>query len=431
MAAEARALADLKLTRGSLGWVQERLDGPELAYLPESGPVRLQLAGEVLKLYQDLFNMHRDDPDLRFELARARRISANIGRSMGEAGETHQRYDGAIRLLDALARIDPDSDRYRLERARARHDFGEYLRMAGQPRLAEEEQIKAIEALKPRGGAAIVDDRSTRMEASSLINLAVAQLETGRPRQALPHARRAVEMLTPLAEKPRVQQHDRLLHIYALNARAASLMASGDREGARKDLEVAAGLARELNKGRENTDTQFALGMVLDSQGLLFAEAGDQDEAIKRFDEANAILLDLYRKNQRFVFIEKELAVSWNGRGTARLAIHRVKPSPSLLDSAQSDCEQARASLERIAKLWPGNFIYQSLLGQSLGTLGRIALVRDKKEEARDLLEQSLARHQLALDANRESPDDPKRIEIIRDELKEIEPTRVGSAPGS
>lgn len=184
-AAEARDLADLKLTRGSLGWILEQLDGPELGYLPESGPVRLQLAGGVLKLYQDLRQAHPHDPDVKFELARARRIAANIGRSMGESNLSQQRYLGAIALMESLARTNPGSEGHPIERARAHHDHGEYLRMAGQPRPAEDEQLKVLEVLKPHDGAATDDDPFPRLEASALINLAAARLETGRPGEAL------------------------------------------------------------------------------------------------------------------------------------------------------------------------------------------------------------------------------------------------------
>ena len=238
--AEQKTQADLKLTRGSLRMTLDGLSGPELAYLPNSGPPRLRLANSVLEFYRDLIKTHPADADVRSELAHACRVKANIGRSMGQFEPARGLYVEAIDLLEPIVAHSPDSDDHRISLAWAHIDAGEHLRMAGNPRLAEDEQLKAIDALK-RPSTTRMDDRYAQAEAVALIDLAAARLATGRPHEALPQARRAIELLEPLVDTPRSLSNNRMFFIYALATRAYARGETGDREAAWKDLEEAAG----------------------------------------------------------------------------------------------------------------------------------------------------------------------------------------------
>ena len=170
--------------------------------------------------------------------------------------------------------------------------------------------------------------------------------------------------------------------------------------------------------------------MVLDEQGRFLSEGGKPAEAIKVFEAAHSLLTDLWKRNQRFVFLEKELANSWNGRGGARLALHRLQPDPKLLDLALVDCTKAREYFEKIATIWPENFEYQSELGRTLANMGRIALATNDQKKAANLLGQAIERHEQACKANRESPDDAKLADGLREELKRIGPAGSASSPG-
>jgi tetratricopeptide (TPR) repeat protein/tRNA A-37 threonylcarbamoyl transferase component Bud32 len=410
------AQADLTITRELFHQLLDGLSGPGLTYLSESGPPRLELVRQLIAHHRDLIAKHPADPTLKHEMARAILVQANIRRSIGQFDEATKDYDEAIGLL-ANSDADPDPIDARILLASVYIDRGENHRLAGRPGDAEPNYLEAIEIRKGLP-ADPEDDRVARIEAKALIDLAACRAEVDRPREAGPQAVRAVEILSELAGRPVAQQVDRLLLIYAINVLATTRRGSGEWQAARDDLADAIGRAKELRSTWENTDSRYAMALSLNERGLVLGQLGDHAGAATEFGAAFAILADLWKKNQRVPFMEGDLAASLGGRGAARLALLKGKLDPNALILAQKDCVKAREYLEQLVVRWPGHYVYQSLLGQSLATLGRIAEAQGNADQAHGLLTPAHERHKLALKANPNSPDDKILEPALRREIE-------------
>jgi eukaryotic-like serine/threonine-protein kinase len=415
------AQGDLDLARKSSHLLLEGLSGPGLTYLPNSGPPRLELAGQLIQFHRDLIRKHPVDPVLKYEMARAILAESNIRRSMGQFDPARKGYDEVIGLLEVLSNTDPASDDDRILLVSAYIDRGEALRMSGRPKDAEGDFLKAL-GITEGSPAPPGDDRYSRIEASALMDLAACRVETDRPRDAGPQANRAVEILLRLASKPQAYPTDRLLLVYALNTRATASRKVGELQVAGKDLTDAVGRAKELRTTWENTDSRFAMAMSLNEQGLLLSKLADYEGASSVFNGAFVILANLLKSNQHVPFMEGELAASLNGRGAARLAIQKTKPDANALTQAQKECAKAREYLDQLCTKWPKNYVYQSSLGQTLANLGRIAKAQGDPKGAREFLKLALERHRIAIETNPNSPDDKAHETAIREEIEALPP---------
>ena len=160
--------------------------------------------------------------------------------------------------------------------------------------------------------------------------------------------------------------------------------------------------------------------MSQNEQGRLLRDAGEIAEAAMLFTKAFSILADLWKKNYRIPFMECDMAAALNARGGVRLALQSANPDPKALDLARADCVKARSNLDQLIHNWPDYYVYQGLQGQALANLGRISLAQNDPKQALELMELSLDRHQRALKANPESPDDKALEAIVREELKSL-----------
>ncbi len=405
----AAALAMLK-------YFAEELAGPDLAYIPNTAPIRTRIVDKVLGFHRDLYRRHPADPEVRSELAEVCRLAANIGRTMGRFDGPQGLYAESIRLLESTEGGRIDLDRLRLLLSSARHDAGENLRMAGKPRAAEAEFLKALDDLKRPGSAPLDTPEARRKQAQILLDLASARLETGRPAEAKFASRKAVELLLPLADDPRAQPVDRLLLIRCLACRACSDHDLGHHQGASDDLNEAGRWARELNmNSRINLDAPFTLAMVRNLQGQIALDRKRPAEAVGAFEEAVSILMVLLPKNPDLPFYQDQMGMALNGRSACRLAEGR-------LDDALADGNRSRAYFEGLVARWPGHYAYHGQLGRTLGNLGRIALASGKPTEAFGWWRKALPRHQEALRVNSESPEDKMSAAACRAELQKLEP---------
>ena len=354
-----------------------------------------------------LLRQHPADPIVRSDLAYACWITANIARSTGEFGKAGDHYRDAVGLLTRLNDRASVTDIDRLLLANARLDLGESLRMAGSPSEAETWYLQALDLLTGPGVPS-GDERYPRTQASALIDLAGCQVATGRAMKARSHASKAIEILRPLAERPRSKDKDRLLLVYALASRSDALGACGEQGPSRSDLEEALKIAEELARQSSevaNTDHRYALTKIQIGLGRLLSKAGDLAGAAVQFDTAYAGLAVLWRENLRMPFMEADMAEALNGRAEATLVLLAAMPDASALKRAEEDCINARSSLLGIVHRWPDHYDYRRLLGQTIAALGRIALVRGERERAEHLLNESLEHHGRARGLN---PLDPK-----------------------
>jgi tetratricopeptide (TPR) repeat protein len=395
--------------------------------LPNSGPGRMNLASEVLAFYREIVSQHPADPDMKYELGNSCRIAANIGRSMGDEEATIELYNEGLGLLGTLVVENPGSDDYRIGLALAHVDSGEHKRMAGKPRAAESEQLRALEILQQAGAIAKVDERYHRIEAVALFDLASARLAMGRPLEALPQARKAVELLRPLVERPTIRNDDRIYYIYGLLNKAIANHESGHPVEARNELDEAARRTEEI--GSSSTDALYAHALIQNERGRILAESGKAIEAEAAYHAAFSELFKLFLSNNRVPFIEREIAVARNGRGGARLAALGTSPDREALVPALEDCTKARDYLTSLVQQWPGHYDYHSQLGRALANLGRIARLMNQEKASCELMTQAITCHQRASKLNPDSPDDKKLEAAIRDELKTFEAGRARVSP--
>jgi tetratricopeptide (TPR) repeat protein len=201
-------------------------------------------------------------------------------------------------------------------------------------------------------------------------------------------------------------------------------------EPAREDLTEALKRARELldePDGIANTDYRYALAMTENEFGGFLLKAGEPDEAVSRFDAAYSILAELWNQNTRIPYMENAMAAALIGRAEARLALPATHSDPNRLESARKDAEEARANLVQLTARFPDHYAFLGNLGRAFAILGRIALAREDRGQAKSLIESALENHKKALNANPDSPDELAAIKAIREEIKAI---HAREAPG-
>ncbi len=429
------AREDLKLTRQSLRNLMDGLSGSALGYLPNSGGPRFALASHVLDLYRELIVKHPDDPDVKYELALASKTTANIGRTIGLFDQSHKLHDQAIDLLTRLLEESPGSDDYRIELSQALHDKGINHQMAGQVRASEPLQVRALEVLGRNSKTdPAAEERSRRVEALALLDLAAARIEMHRAVEARPAVEKCAGLLKTLAEKPDANPIDRLFHVYAVVLGANLAVELGRNKEAWTHFDEAARLIRALRQvpERDNPDLQFADAMILKNKGWLFLAEQHPTQALAAFDEAFGILRAILLNSFRPQFIEKEMANIWIGRATARIELLGAQPDPTALNQIQRDLAQAQSYLQQLADGNRGHYAYEAMLGQDQAVSARLARITSQPDESRRCLEQALAHFQRAAELNPDDRESRKQAAVARenlDKLPKTDPTATAKGP--
>jgi serine/threonine protein kinase len=209
----------------------------QLLQVPGMQPLRRELLQSALRFYQDFLSKRGNDPAIRGELAAAFLRVAKIHKELDKARDSHQFYEQACRLYEALTKEAPESAEYRNGLAECYYWLGrndeaialwQKLIQPGQPRyqkdLAEAFNTRAVahdeagmlaEALQAYEQSLAIramlvrikpDDPDAQRDLSATLNnIGVLLGKSGRQEEALLMYRRATEHKeTAFAQAPQV-----------------------------------------------------------------------------------------------------------------------------------------------------------------------------------------------------------------------------------
>jgi tetratricopeptide (TPR) repeat protein len=259
-----------------------------------------------------------------------------------------------------------------------------------------------------------------RAKASALINLSDLLLLEAQPAEARATADRAGCMLRPLAEDahPGTMTIWRLLLALALENRGAASGDAGERDGAARDLDEAARIARSVARGDESyDDAQFQLACVTKLRGELASkDASKLAKSEEDFGEAFRILARLSGDHGLIPHYREEMAAVLADRAGVRLA-------PAQIPEARQDCEAARGHLARLIedRGVPENPRHLSLLGQVLERQAQIHFVEGSPAEGLSALAEAVKHLTRAVELDPARMTDRARLERIKAAAARVE----------
>lgn len=130
--AESQAETDFRLARDAVDRVILRVSD-ELASVPGTAKMRRALLQDALAFYQAFLAAHRNDPEVKFDAARAAHRIAAIHELLGDLDQVPAPAEQAIRLLGELVDASPHVAEYRLELAESHNLLAECLYKAKGP----------------------------------------------------------------------------------------------------------------------------------------------------------------------------------------------------------------------------------------------------------------------------------------------------------
>jgi tetratricopeptide (TPR) repeat protein len=421
-AAKVEAVANFQMARDAIYQIMD-LVGSRLAYVRGTE----ELAREGLIFSERFLRAQPRDFGVRFDRARILRVTANIGRLNGHFRESLALYQEASNLLRQLSKEVPRSHSILDERVLDSIDMGELVRMAGRPGESKAYFQLALDLLD---ASARPDESASqrRLRAIALVHLASAYNETGGHEQARSCGIQAIELLDPLAGKGVDHPDVALVLLMAHHQFGVAERRLKNGQESKRQLDLAIKRAESLLEAHYDSPTvKHALACALNDRGeLLASDPTFQTSGEDMFKQSGLILCALVNEYPHIPQFNRDLARSYNGIGSARLALglEKLEKDPknakSLLKRALSDCDEARKLLVELLRS-RRLFDYHSCLSQTMANLSRISAALGDADSARLQMEQSLEERRKGIEANRESRIDlelPEKTDGDRASLK-------------
>jgi tetratricopeptide (TPR) repeat protein/tRNA A-37 threonylcarbamoyl transferase component Bud32 len=201
-----------------------------------------------------------------------------------------------------------------------------------------------------------------------------------------------------------------------LTALGAARIKAADLEGARRDLEQAAAIRRELATAHpENPDYQRAWANTLMNLGLVEYHAGNPEAALPQFQQAQQIRQAALRGNPSHAMLRRDLAKGYYNVGHLAAVMGRTS-------EAEEQFRQAIELLDQLAAQFPQDFEYARMYAVCCRTLGGV-LSDERRAERRTWYAQALARLQPLAEKNPEVLDYQKERAAVLLDLFELEAT--------
>jgi serine/threonine-protein kinase len=386
-----------------------------LATIPRMEASRAEIARKALDLYKKLLEQRPDDPDVRVATARAYRLVANTHRGMNQFDLADGFYHDAIGVLERLVEQYPEELAYRDRLAETFMDAGSAMNMRGQPLEGEKWLLRMREAADFLLAKQPNSPDFLRTKYRSLYGLANSLLATDRAHESAELYDRALKIITPQAEANDAKLLPRLEQIMVMRSLAESLREDGRNTQAKEVLRAHLNKAASLsaaNPGENNCKFVLAVGRVEMGRSLAI-DPKNRPVALRAFGDGINELEALVRDFPLFQPYRVDLAGALDSRGEVLLDMQQLEP-------AEADLKRARALLEKLRDDSRESLGIESRLGENLGHLGRLALDRDNRTEARGLFEEAASRHEAALRANPRSRKDAHFAKRIRETLARL-----------
>ncbi|OJW08769.1 MAG: hypothetical protein BGO49_08230 [Planctomycetales bacterium 71-10] len=369
-----------------------RIVRTDLPNVPESVLLRRNVASLATGFLEELWKQKPDDPEtcrlaavLYRELANLQRL---VGRTLGPA------YGRAVGLLRRAGALRPDEPRYRDLLAETLQDLASSLQVENRPAAAEPHLREAVQIVRGLRGEAPDRVDYLRTEARASNGLANNLLLTGRFDEAADLARRAVAIMTPLADSDAPGPTDALeVILYQDSLGEAELGRSRHPEA---EAALGAALRRieaALAGSPDSDDLKMLRGSARLKRAAAVAALGRADEATEDLGAAVAEFGALAERSAEMATYRELLA-------EALLA--RAEMSPP--GPARADLARAEETVDALAKGQKDDPAYSGLLGRIRGRAAMLDAAGPDPGTARARLEGALSLLRSALKVNDKHP---------------------------
>jgi serine/threonine-protein kinase len=360
-----------------------------LAFMAGAEKYRLRLADGFLKDYDRFLERSPRDPQVRADAAAAYREAANLGRLLGDVEKPLARYRRALELLDGLATEFGGESKYRLNRALAEVDLGEFFRMNGRFSDAEEQYRKGLDSAVVPDAKPAQKVLAARVRAMALLNLSVTQNEVGTHDKARQSCQEALDLLRPLTEATPSQPVDSYMVTSALITLGDANRDGGDPRAGERALDEAIRLARSKSD-EQDPNYRHLLGSALINLARCFeSDPSRRTQAVENFSTGTTLLAELVKQSPNVTTYRRDLATGYCGLGGLLQASGNHEQATKYCDSALQFTDLLLKDHDL-----PG---LHSLMGRTLANVGRIARDQKRYSDARRLLGQAIDEYEKAL----------------------------------
>ena len=287
---------NLRLAIGALDEVYLKVVEERFRRDPQRRREDQELLRKALAFYEQFARRNSSDPDVRFEMGKAKARVGNIRQVLREFAEAEEAFDEAIRTLKQLASEFATETPYRSELAAAYHDLGSMFHTMGQAPRAEKmlrQAIKIRRALATQSHR--TEDRAAL--ASSLTSLGLVLQVNGRLDEAEQCHQQAARLWEQLAAKDTDQRVYWEGAQQARNNLGLLYLSTGRREEALQAFRGGLELARKLvatSPSRLEYQAAEAMGHL--NYGLVLNDLGRYAEAEPEYHQTIALYQTLVRE---------------------------------------------------------------------------------------------------------------------------------------
>lgn len=414
LADDARLQAETNY-RDSIGVVQNLLMPVAARDLPNvEGTTRLRrrVASQTADFLAKLQLQRPNDPELRYIAAQTSRELANIKRFLGEPiGETYQQ---AIDMLRGAIAVRGDDPRYTDRLVETLQDLAATLQNVGKPLEAEPHLREALDLTTDLRKRFPKESAYQRTEARVSNNLANQRLLAGDFPEAARLADVAVQIMKGFADSEMPGPTDRLEVVMYEDTVAEALLGHMKPAEAAKFLDDAIRRADALIVIRAGTnDVHFLKAAALLKQAQAFQRIGGRSDDARKSADAAVGELERLIKVSPSVHYPEVLAETLLTRAAVHLDADRIP--------------DARGDLDRAVELSSGLLnkdrarpAYSALAGRALGRRGLIDVAAGDPAAARGRLGRALELLAVAFKSNPDEPVNRKAQDDFQAALKTL-----------
>jgi serine/threonine-protein kinase len=362
--------------------------------LPGLQEFRSELLKKALVYYQDLLNGHPDDPALQWDFAEAYLRVGHVASQVGNHSESLKAYDGARRVLEAMARADPSETKFQRDLATAYNQLGLVQKATG--RFADAEQsymrARAIQEWLVLRNPAVARFRADL--ASTYGNLGILQYTTGRSADAERSFNRALE----LEEKIVAQDPGNAEFQSDLAGNCNNLGNLQNLTGRRADAERSYNRAREIREklvaqDPRQTQWQNNLASTCNNLGALQHTTDRPAEAEQSFNRAREIRERLVDQNPSVTEFESNLANTYRSLGNVQSDTGRPADAERMVNKAREIWEKLVAKNPRAVEFQDSLAYAYYSLASLRAEMGRPADGQSMLNQAREIWERLIAQN--------------------------------------
>lgn len=359
------AIKSLRLGRAAVEQMLTRVGDERLRYVPALQKMRRELLTDALGFLRQFLAYRGNDPDLRFEAARAYQRAGDIHALLGENDPALNAYQQALDLLASLKAEFPARPDHSAELASAWNNRGKLLRTAGR---MPETDVAWKQALDLR--QELADQNPTvpayrRDLALSLSNLGVQTEQVkGQLNEAEKLYGKAQSMQERLVQEwPKAPDYRRdlgrtLQNLGGLKTRLGHPVAAADMLRRARQLQE-----QLLDEYPDNAEYRNDLAGVLVNLGLALLRAGQNEAAEKAWQDSIAQYERLARDYPMVPDYQLRKARGHSNLGALRAQAGHTQP-------AEQEFRQGVEILEKLVADFAGVPAYRAELATVHGNLG-------------------------------------------------------------